>query len=222
MGHEAENLRTNEPDKTWRSDGLHALESILFDHNAARPVDAVALINCNFQSTATLTLRRGSTTSTVDITETLTPGTTDIFKLITPGTYRYSKIEIADGANPDGYLECGVAWLGQRTRYDAGFKSDFSFPEREVNAVHAMEYGTRHVEALYSQISMDLEWEGLDDWEVGFLNKMWSELKGQAVPLFFIPDRTIVEGYWVRMVDFKRTRGISDYVGISLEELSRG
>jgi hypothetical protein len=220
-GYPISNIRINSPIATWRSNAA-VQDGILIDHGGENNADAIAIINCNFTSNAVVKLKRGSTINCLNVTESIAPGGDDIFKLITPSLYQYSKIELADPTNSDGYLEIGCLWLGSRMRLSYGMAQNFSFLDVQDNTDHANGAGSRQVEHLFERVRMSLQFEGLDSWEADELADLWQSLKGDALPLFVIPDHDVTEGYWMRMQSLRRIRGVRDDFQIELEELSRG
>lgn len=219
-GYPIANVRNRYPSLTWRSNST--VDGILIDHRRETTVDAIALINSNLTSGATLTFKRGSTVDCVDVTEVLTPGSDDIFKFITPSRYQYSKLELSDALNADLFLEIGCLWAGVRERLTYGFADNFSFLDSQVFTSHINSARVSQAEYLNEYVRFQLTFDALEYYEAGALIDLWKVLKGRSLPLFFIPDRDAVEGYWCRIMSIQRVVSARDSFQVELEEWSRG
>ena len=206
----------------WRSAGLHALESILINHGSAKSADALAIVNANFTGGATVRLGRGSTINAADVYETIAAkGRANLWKLFTPTTYRYSKLEIQDSGNPNGFLKIGVLWLGDRTKLPQ-FVNDFDFENRVIVGHLDTEFGRRHLEHIWHHAMMTLDFQALSAAELATLRDIWQDHSGDYRPVFLIPDRLGLEGYWTRIVSFERRRATRDSITAMFQEMPAG
>jgi len=90
--------------------------TIVFDAGSAVIVNSIAIANHNISSSVTTLKIQGNATdiwTSPSVDETLTYSSGIITKLFTGGSYRYWRIQIVDGSNPDGYISIGRAWVGK-------------------------------------------------------------------------------------------------------------
>lgn len=102
--------------KKWRSTG-DAAEWIKFDLGAASKITMVVIFGHNLTSGATVTLEAHGTDvwTTPDYSHVLAStgsATVPIVEFLDQ-TYRWWRITIADGSNPDGYIEVGRICAGE-------------------------------------------------------------------------------------------------------------
>lgn len=85
---------------------------IVFDAGSAVTVDSVCIAAHNITSSVTTLKFQGNASdvwTSPSIDETLTWDADIITKDFTGGSYRYWRIQVIDGTNPDGYIEIGRA-----------------------------------------------------------------------------------------------------------------
>lgn len=125
----AENVQTMRPDQVWRSTG-DAAEYLLIQHTTDIPMEAAILVAHNFSSGATLQLRRSNSLANLTVapevdtgvvsawpisgkpTETDWPSYFSIIFTEDQDNYRYTRIDIYDAMNIDGYVEVGRLFAG--------------------------------------------------------------------------------------------------------------
>lgn len=123
------NLQTMPPKQKWRASGMTEYITIDFGSGGSLACTGLALIGHNLTSAATLRLRGKATSDvtvspTVDTTalsawpatgvpaDTYWPQYFSWLSWTSGGALRYWRLDIADGANPDGYVEAGRLMLG--------------------------------------------------------------------------------------------------------------
>lgn len=121
---EPKNMTNDEPGMVWRSSGLSGAYVVFKTEN--KPVDTIAIIGNNLQSSGTIRVRMGTTVTEVndnaafDQTFSAWSGiapiddATSVFLLDAPVTYQFIRLDFADPTNPDGYFECCRLLLGTR------------------------------------------------------------------------------------------------------------
>lgn len=112
--YEKDRLLTQTPSRAWRTTG-DAAEYIDFDFGAPIEIDSIGVFAHNLTDGATITLQADDNDAfTTPEEETLAWNADKIIKLFTAKTYQYWRLELADGSNPDTYLEIGNIVLGKR------------------------------------------------------------------------------------------------------------
>lgn len=101
-------------DTAFRSGGLDGPTWIKADLGSARQVLACFVMDHNFSSGATITLQANTADdwNSPAYEQSLTYNQAKI-GLFLDQTYRYWRLAVEDGSNPDGYLEVGEFFLGQ-------------------------------------------------------------------------------------------------------------
>jgi len=90
---------------------------IVFDCVTAVSVDTIGIANHNITSSVTTLKVQGNATDSwgsPSVDETLTYNSGIITNDFTGGSYRYWRIQIIDATNPDGFIEIGRAWIGEK------------------------------------------------------------------------------------------------------------
>ena len=118
-----DNVQTFWKSKVWRATG-DAAEWIKFDFASALPVWVVAIVGHNFSSGATVTLELHASDAwgAPTVSQVIAYNADIMLYVFTSAqTYRWARITIADGSNPDGYVECGRIFLGAYLSPERGF-----------------------------------------------------------------------------------------------------
>ena len=156
-----EHLNTHVRGRKVRSTGLDSPWRLVCDFGSATAVSALALVDANVTTSATITIKMHTADSwgTPDFSTTLTPwDATDVggvlLKLFSSTqTKRYLAVEITDATNPDGYYEVGVVFPSPLYTFPDEAPNDFTWrlvdpsmlsyapaqtPWTEVREVYAM------------------------------------------------------------------------------------
>lgn len=125
----AENVQTMRPDQVWRATGA-AAEYLLLVHDSDIPMEAAILVATNFGTGCQLRLRRSNNLANLTVapevdtglvsawpasgkpTEDDWPAYFSIIFTNDQDSYRYTRIDIIDPSNPDGYVEVGRLFAG--------------------------------------------------------------------------------------------------------------
>jgi hypothetical protein len=125
----ADNVQTARPDQVWRATGDTA-EYLAWDFGEDVMVEALALVAHNLSSAATLRLRLGTSEANVTAAPGFDSGAVSAwpvsgkpddldwqsyFSLVLADNatgYRYGRVDIADSANVDGYVQVGRLFVG--------------------------------------------------------------------------------------------------------------
>lgn len=237
----AENLVTGVYAQPWRTTDVLSSHNVVQDFGAAVEVDTVWLGNVNLTSGATVKIQANASDSwgAPSVDETLTvsglgqdPAHVNLWhELSSAQTYRYWRLLITDGSNPDGWLEVGEWWLGSRVSLAGG--EDFQTVHSEIypdrNLLHETEWAQEYV---YSRdlddirtFSLRFRPKGVSNLNV--LRKLKRYTNGSGRAFVFAPNRTAtpVESFFVRMTgDFTVTQDdLTVYsVDMNLREQARG
>jgi len=101
------NILDSRVDRLFRTDSS-TTATIVFDAGAAVTVDSINILNHNISSSVTTLEWQGNATDSwgaPSVDETLTWDADIITKQFTGGSYRYWRLNIIDGSNPDGYIQ---------------------------------------------------------------------------------------------------------------------
>lgn len=106
-------LLDHDRDSAYRSSGLTSPETITIDLGSAQTAKAIVLLDHNFTSGATITLKANSSDSWAApaYSQALTHNS-DIIVYYMNQTYRYWRIEVTDAGNQDGYISMSELFLG--------------------------------------------------------------------------------------------------------------
>lgn len=112
--------------KVWRSTN-DTDENIVADLGSAKSVTAAIFVNHNWTSGGTYTLQAHTSDSwgAPAYSQALTHHA-DVIIFHLSQTYRYWRIRIQDGSNPDGYVELGRWFLGTYVEPSANFRYDWT------------------------------------------------------------------------------------------------
>lgn len=109
--------------KVHRATG-DASEELKFDFGSAKAVQVVIIVGHNYSSGATVTLELNATDAwgAPSVSQVITWNEDImIFVFSAAQTYRWARITIADGSNPDGYVQEGRVFLGGFLSPERGF-----------------------------------------------------------------------------------------------------
>lgn len=223
-------------------------EWIEADHGSAKDISIVGLLNHNLTPSATVQVVVGPTTDpTVTVGGGITTSFPLIFRFSTGGvtigysatipwrlydmyvlfpsvqTYEFCRIKIQDPTNPDGFISIGKIVGGKYTQLGYGFNYAWPITDQFKNNRVSTPYNVPHVTAFSYQMAMQHQFEQLKDSEINTLRTLALQCQGDTLPLFWIPDPDIYDGYLVRMQgDFTRVMDKRRKTSISLIEESRG
>jgi hypothetical protein len=125
----AVNVQSFRPDEVWRATGCTA-EYLTFDFGSAVAANALVLLGHNLTGAATLRLRLGTSAGNAAAAPAVDTGALSAwpitgkpsdpdwpyyFSLLTwpnPTGYRYGRLDIADAANPAGYVQASRLYVG--------------------------------------------------------------------------------------------------------------
>lgn len=175
---------------------------LLIDKGNTSAWDLVVLLNHNFTSAATVTIKAGTTNATSDYSQSMTWREFDMWYLKAASvTYRYILITVSDPTNPAGYLSIGGVRIGGSTTVAKNFDWGFDYEYQSQNRVSRTDLGAASVDRLIDQVQITLQWSVMPttakrDEIVDFLKSM----KGQAIPAFIILNPSASEGYYVRLM----------------------
>jgi hypothetical protein len=200
-------------------------ENLQIDLGAARVVNLVAILNHNLTSGATVTVNGGSSANPNggQYTTTISWREFDAFKLITTQTWRYWKLIFADTGNTDAFIQVGYVLIGNASDLTFGFNYGWSLEDECSSLELESEYGTAHVASLYYRVLVRLDFDSLTLTEMTVLRNLYLALGRNMRPFFFIPDKVVGDGYFVRWASyFSQVVSLRRSVSVELKEESRG
>lgn len=206
------------------ADGTTTLD-LLIDLGGSYSWNLVALLNTNWTSAATITVKAGPTNTTAALSQVVTWRQFDTFYFSAAVlTHRWVRLQVSDSGNPDGCIAIGGVKVGYATTFDFNF--DFGWRRRYSTTTRLLrtELGKKHVDAMYKYITLSMSFNVLTAEARAALVDFLVALDGAAVPLFLIPDPSVYDGYYVRlMTDPEEIQTMRPSIpSIVFEEESRG
>ena len=206
----ASNVWTDNYAEVWRSTAAGAsAETLTVDLGAAQDVDAVALGNVNFRSTATVTIAGNSADSwgaPAFGPETIVATGLDgvrrnlYHELSSSQNLRYWRISVTDNGNPDGFLEVGELWLGEQVTMTDSFDQGIEFTHGYANTEQLSDQGQSYVFERDRLVQIDARWMNIQAATRSELLALFRAVKGNALPFFFVFDPTSpAEAYFVKL-----------------------
>lgn len=222
----AANLKVLPVAKHWRSTGVSS-ENLQFDLGSALAITLMAVLNHNLTSAATVTVNGGSTANPdgSQYTTTITWREFDMFKLLSAAaqTYRYWKVIFVDTANADGYIKVGKIMLGNATTLGFHWRYGSRFFDQYVNLNLKSAGGVPHVEQKYGIVRQQFDFGPLTTANMATIRTLYRALKGNAKPLFIIPESDGADGYFGRFInELDRNLNFREYASLVFEEDGRG
>lgn len=211
--------------KTFRTTGSSPASSqtILMDFGSAQSVDLVAVINHNLSSTATITVRAGTTTGVSDFSQSITWRERTVYAVLTSlQSYRYWRIDLNDPFNTNGFLEIGYISIGNSTSYSFGpLYGTLVSTDEFVNSEDESEFGAPHVSEIFNRTNLSFDLRTVADNE-DLIHALFRSLKRNVTPLFLIIDSDIYDGYFGRFINnpdrtIYRIRGQDGYREVSFD-----
>jgi hypothetical protein len=226
-----DNLKIEPVSKTWRTAATQVSnQNVAVDLGSAKSVSIAALVNHNLTSAATITLNGGSSANPdgSQFTTTITWARRNAWKILTAAeTWRYWLFIIDDPANPDTYIEVGLALLGSKITLDRAFDFGWSKRRETVNQALSTEYGvTVAGQNIYQRTRLALSFKAITAGQRDALDDFLLGLERERRGLLFIPVPTETEAFYGRLVtDFALVRtegGVTEVADLELLEDSPG
>ena len=235
------NVKNYNAASPWRSVDSGAVYYLVHDFGSATNVNITALANLNLSSSTIMKIQASTTSNfaVLNVDETIQTGslnTSDRFnlyhKLAQAYVYRYWRLEIDDGGNPDGFYQVGEWFLGLHTTLTTGQQFEMPWTKQypDTNVIHQTEYQQDYVyiRDLKALKIISVEWRGVTSSTKNSLKTMFLSTKGSGKPLFLCPDDSSVstpEAFFVRIIgDFEETQEKSSVFSarMTFRELARG
>lgn len=217
------NIATLPVSMPWRATG-DTSENVLFDLGSAQSISFIGVIAHNLSAAATITVQAGTTSGTSNFSTTIPWRQYDAFKILSSAeNYRYWKLIFTDSANVDTYIEIGYVILGTATELAFNYAYGWEFEDDFQNLIVESEMGAPHVARLFSRVGIRLNFTNISAANAATLRALFRALEGTVVPIFLIPDFSVNDGYFGRIVSsFNRTIDFYQSVSIAFVEDSRG
>jgi hypothetical protein len=205
-----ENLQAEPVAETYRSASASA-QKILIDFAAPVTVDLFAVANHNLTSSATLTLRGGSSQDPdgMDFEVALPWGIhyalgarrNASFVLAAAETWQYWSLTIDDAGNPDGLLEIGLLMAGAAVELTRDFNFGWEARRETLNQVLESEYGVITTGSnLYQRTRFIASWKATSGAEREELDTFLTGLEKERGGMLFIPDPSAAKSYYGRLL----------------------
>lgn len=186
--------------KTWRTTGADATpRRMVIDFGSAVAIDAIALLNINIQSTATVTFEAHTADSwgapahgPITITATGMDGIRRNIYHALPATqtYRYWRINITDNGNPNGFIEVGTIFMGMKVALSDMYTENPRKRTNRPNVEHRTEWDQAYVYKKNYGYVFDLSWENCEEDTAEELLALDRAVEGNAYPFVLVLDDT--------------------------------
>lgn len=144
-----DNVQTFWKTKVWRATG-DAAEWIKFDFASAQAVWIVAIVGHNFSSGATVTLELNAADAwgAPTVSQVIAYHADIMIYVFTSAqSYRWARITIADGSNPDTYVECGRIFLGGYLSPERNFTNGWTKNRIDPSIIGISDDGAESIES---------------------------------------------------------------------------
>ncbi len=189
----------NNRDTRYRSAGLEAPNTIVFDLGSAKAIDAISIYDHNFTSGATITLEANTADSwgSPAFSETIVYNADKILQyLASQQTYRYWRLSIADASNPDGYIEIANLGLFEYMELSKTFDNNPNMPVDVFMEESQSAYGIdkRWFYNYQNQYELQFSYMTNADWTkiMAMLNVINTRADGLSRPIYFNGDSSDV------------------------------
>lgn len=206
----ATNVVTSNYGNVWRSTAAGAgAQTLTVDLGSAQTIDAVGLGNINFRSTATVTIAAhtsdawgGPDFGPEAITATGLDGIRrSLYHSLSSSTSkRYWQISITDNGNPDGFLEVGRWFMGEKVALTDSFDANITINHKFGSVELRTEYDQAYVFSRDRSVDLSLAWTNIQAATRSELLTLFRAVSQNGKPFFFVFDTTDpAEAYYVRM-----------------------
>lgn len=181
--------------KRWRSTGC-TYENVVFDLQVNQPVDSVVILwpkedGIKLTNTAVIKVQASATnvwtSPAVDVTLTVNNDYMIASHYFTSlQTYRYWRVLIQDSANPWGYVEVGVVWLGASLSVpncQNGFKVQYA----DQSVVSTTPFGHRYMDTYPQMVSVQFAFTNLEYDAIQIIDGAYRN-NGGTVPTIVVLD----------------------------------
>ena len=191
--------------KPWRSaEGQIDDVKVRMDFAVAQTIDTLSLVNHNFSSTATITLRGGTSPDPdgTDFNTTITWAEFNAWKLLaSTESWRYWTILLNDESNVFGFLQIGYLVFGDATVLAFNFEPQWELERMSAVRVIENEIGVPMVGArLSGHTVLRISFTTRTDAQKDTLETFLASLKRETKPLLFLPDSAETEAFFGRLV----------------------
>ena len=181
--------------KVWRSTGCVS-ESVTFDFATIVPIDSIVLLwskenGPKLSSGATITVQANATNvwTSPAYSQVATINNTYSEVSVYPATsqsYRYWRILIADPSNPYGYVELGVAFIGQSIQIQNA-QNGFRYVLTDLSVAQATPFGHSYVDVYPQQASLSFSYANMDYASVQTIENSFRN-RGTVKPVLVVLD----------------------------------
>jgi hypothetical protein len=185
-GFPASNLKQPPISRPWRTVGLSS-QWFEADFGSAKQVNFVVLNNHNLTNAATITITSGSSPAPSGNSEVITWTQWNAYKIVSIN-FRYVRVTITDAANPDGFLQVGLAMAGYEPLKNYSFAYGWDLERAFRNRQNTTDYGVDHTAELYDEVVIRMVFQNRTIAQMDELAAIYESLEGARRKLFLSPD----------------------------------
>jgi len=191
------NVQTDNYAKTYRSTAAGAtVEFVKVDLGVATEIKAVALMNVNLRSTATVQIEGhatdafGAPTFQETITATgLGAEDTNLYKKLSSAqTFRWWRVTMLDNGNPAGHIELGEWFLGAHIELTDAFDNTNSRQRIRNNVEHRTDGNQGFIYSRQEHWNFGLSWTTAQQATRDELRALDRAVNGNGLPFIFVAD----------------------------------
>ncbi len=201
-------------------------QTITIDLGLAQAVDIAVLLNHNFTSSATVTLRRSNDNFVNNdvLVGVFAIRERDMYMSFTQASDRYWRLTVDDGSN-SANPAIGEFLLGVKNEIEM-FNIGWELDRIQMNIIHETERGVRHAFDLFERRILNLPFGPLSESQINqIVITLHQATNGSLIPFVFIPDIDKPDLFYVRLTNNPRRTSIargSFQTALVLEEEVRG
>jgi hypothetical protein len=195
MNFPVSNLKHPFRSKRWRSTGCVS-ENVVFDMQTTQAIDSVVILwpkedGIKLTNTAVIRIQGSATNSwsSPAVDQTLTVNNDYLIAshfFPTVQNYRYWRVLVTDSANPWGYIELGVVWLGSSLSVP-NCQNGFKIKYTDQSTISTTAFGHRYVDIYPQIVSLEFGFNNLEYAAVQILDSAF-RTNGGVVPTLVVLD----------------------------------
>jgi len=194
-------------DHRYRSLTLDSPNTITIDLGSAQEFDALAIVDHNLTSAATITLEADDAATfdsdggSPQVSESVTWTSGTILHYLTAATKRHARCLISDGANPDNHIEVGDLFLGKYLELTNNFIYGGSRPTTALVSRNKTPYGVGAARFYNLQKEFSYTFENLPSADITALEALLEAISDRTTgiikPVLFNEDSDDLTAVWL-------------------------
>ncbi len=171
---------------SYLADGVsyHSREWVKVDLGSAQAATAAVAINFNCLGTITLQGNATDAWSAPTLSQVLSGNNAILLAFFGSSSQRWWRFLLSDVANPDGFSELGIVYVGPYTQPTIGYSVSLSDDPEELSAVDVAIQGAHFQDSRPIRDVWSLEWEEIQEADRAIL-EAWADATRRGKTFFF-------------------------------------